>query len=126
LAGLKLYPSSAHFAWDDPADEDKVMKGIEILKEHGIKTSMFYVLVGYNSTFTEDLYRLEKLKSVDQRAYVMRYETVRGNREYDILAAWANQPSFFMKMTFEEFKVERLKLYKKDYAKKEADVFKFK
>lgn len=127
LAGLKLYPSSnPHFAWDNVKDEKKIIKGIEILKEHGVKTSMFYVLVGYDSTFQEDLYRLETLKKLDQRAYVMRYETVRGNREYNILAAYANQPSFFMKMTFEEFKVERLKLYKKNYAKEEADVFKFK
>ena len=98
--------SQPKFAWDDLKDEYMVMRGIEILRKHGINRSLFYVLVGYNSTMEEDLYRLEKLKAVGQRAYVMRYETVRSNKEYIYLAAWANQPQFFETMSFDEYKMK--------------------
>ncbi|MGD0951511.1 MAG: hypothetical protein ABR985_03810 [Methanotrichaceae archaeon] len=102
----KMHISQPRFAWDDIRDEHMVMRGIEVLRQNGIKRSLFYVLVGFNSTLEEDLYRLEKLKAVGQRAYVMRYETVRGEPEYNYLAAWANQPRMFETMTFEVFKAK--------------------
>jgi hypothetical protein len=106
LSRLHAYPTR-HFAWDSIKDEQAVLDGIEILKAHGMKQSMFYVLSGFNSTFEEDLYRLNRLKELGQRAYLMRYETVRGISEYNDLAAWANQPMFFVKVPFEEFRVMR-------------------
>jgi len=88
------------FAWDNIKDEKKILNGIEILKNRGINHSLFYVLVGYNTSKEEDLYRLHKLKEWDQRPYVMRYRT---NRFYNDLSAWANQQKFFMSMTFDRF-----------------------
>lgn len=76
------------FAWDNVNDEKKIINGINILKGFGIKRSLFYVLVGFNSSYEDDLYRLNRLKELDQRAYVMRY---RKNRFYNDLSAWANQ-----------------------------------
>lgn len=95
------------FSWDNVRDEDLIMRGIEILRRNKINRAVFYVLVGFYSTIEEDLYRLEKLKSLGQRAYVMRYETVKGNSLYSDLAAWSNQFSFFATMTFEEYRRRR-------------------
>lgn len=96
--------SDIRFAWDNIADEDIIMRGIELLKKHNCKRAMFYVLCGFNSTIEEDLYRFNKLKSLGQRAYCMRYEAVTKNREYSDLASWVNQPRFFISMDFERFK----------------------
>lgn len=104
LAELKVRPRY-RFSWDNIVIEDQVRSGIDILKTNGIKWALWYVLVGYNSTIEEDLYRLNVLRSLDQRAYVMRYKS--GDRIYSDMAAWANQPAFFVKMSFDEFRKVR-------------------
>ena len=96
------------FAWDDIKDEKHILKGIQILKDHGIDRSCFYVLVGFDSSKNDDLYRLNRLKELDQRAYVQRFmENVYGIRWYNDLSAWANQRKYFMKFTFEQFRLLR-------------------
>jgi hypothetical protein len=99
LSDLKVNPTY-RFAWDNIEDEKQILKGIEILKNHNIKHCLFYVLVGYNTSREDDLYRLNKLKELNQRAYVMRYIK---NSFYNDLSAWANQQKFFMSMNFERF-----------------------
>ena len=49
------------------------------------------------------MYRLKVLKDLDQRPYVMRFETCNGKRWYNDLASWANQQQFFMKYPFEKY-----------------------
>jgi len=100
----KLRVKRYRFAWDNRKDEKKILEGIQILKDHNITHSLFYILVGYDSTKEDDLYRLNKLKELDQRAYVMRY---RKNRFYNDLSAWANQQNFFMKFNFDQFRLLR-------------------
>jgi len=103
----EMHIQQPKFAWDNIDDEYSVLRGIEILRKHGIKRSVFYVLTGFDSTFEEDLYRLLKLKSLGQRPYLMRFEAARSdkeNKEYIYLAAWANQPQFFETMSFDEYK----------------------
>jgi len=107
LHELKIKPR-LRFAWDNRKDEKAVRHCIEVLQRNGIKRACWYVLVGYNSSREDDLYRLNTLKSLDQRAYVMRFkENTKGVRWYNDLAAWANQQSFFMKCSFEEFVFKR-------------------
>lgn len=91
------------FAWDNPKDEKRIVGAIKMLKKVGINRSMFYVLVGFDTTKEEDLYRLEKLKSLGQRPYCMRYKNIKGNRFYNDLASWVNQQRFFASMDFETF-----------------------
>lgn len=106
LASLRIKPN-LRFSWDNTKSEGAVLHGIRLLRAVGIKRSQFFVLSGFDSTFQDDLYRLNRLKQEGQRAYLMRYNTVRGKREYNDLAAWANQPAFFSKMTFQEFQTAR-------------------
>ena len=99
LKRLRVKPDY-RFAWDNVSDEDKIKKGVDTLRDAGINHCLFYVLVGFNTTKEEDLYRLHRLKDWDQRPYVMRY---RKNRFYNDLAAWGNQQRFFMTMSFDRF-----------------------
>ena len=96
--------SEIRFAWDNPEDEDKIVRGLEILKRNKCKRAMFYVLVGFNTTPEQDFYRFEVLRKLKQRAYCMRYKTVKGNRLYTDMASWVNQQRFFNSMTFERYK----------------------
>lgn len=105
LSCLRVQPQY-RFAFDNPSIEDDVVRGIEILKSHGINSCQWYVLVGFNTNHEQDLYRLNLLKELGQRVYVMRY---RGqhyrctSKWYNDLAAWGNQPRFFRSMDFEDF-----------------------
>lgn len=104
LASLRINPE-IRFSWDDRRTEPLIRKGLKTLKGAGIKRAFWYVLVGYNSSVADDLYRLNVLKELKQRAYVMRYR--RGEKIYADMAAWANQPAFFARTTFEEFQILR-------------------
>jgi hypothetical protein len=92
------------FSWDDVNDEYMVMRGIEILRRNGINRSMFYVLIGYSSTFQQDLYRLNRLRDLGQRAFVMIYDReILKDPRYASMRSWANPQKFFPKCTYEEF-----------------------
>lgn len=88
------------FAYDYPRYRKSVNKAIVMLKHFGINRSIWYVLVGYNTTFNQDLQRLEHLKFLDQRAFVQRYKMT---PEYIDLARWANQRMAFMSMSYHNF-----------------------
>ena len=102
LSQLKCY-KSLKFAWDNTKDEKKIIKGIKLLKDVGInirRNVQFYVIVGYNTTFEEDLYRCQKLKELGTNAYVMRYKkTPLLNR----LARWANAKWAFWSCDFKDY-----------------------
>jgi len=88
------------FSFDNPKMEKVVTKKLELLFSEGIKRCLFYVLVGFNTTIEQDLYRLNLLKSLGQRCYLMGYKK---DPLYTNLASWVNQHRFFMKMSYEEF-----------------------
>jgi len=91
------------FAFDNMEDESAVEQGIKTLKEVGINRSSFYVLVGFNTTPEQDLYRLNFLRNRKQNAYVQRYNYKSGDKFYIALARWANQRHIFQGMTWKQF-----------------------
>lgn len=102
LSELK-FAKPMKFAFDQLNNEEDVLKGIELLKNAGINTRQnvqFYILVGYNTTFDEDIYRCNLLKSLKTNAYVMPY-----NRVGDIkhLTRWANAKQLFWSLDFNEY-----------------------
>ena len=111
--------SELWFAWDNIKDEKSVLRGIDILKKAGIKNFRFYVLVGFNSTFEEDLYRFNTLKKINQekklniRPYCMRYNTVKKISKYIRLAEWVNMPQFWTKMDYERFVKKQIEYSKR-------------
>lgn len=92
------------FAFDDPNMADLIEEKVALLKEVGLRYPFFYVLVGFNTTFEEDLARLNLLRRLECRAFVMRYETVYSIRQYIELARWANMFWPFAKYEFEDFR----------------------
>ena len=94
------------FSFDSVKHENSVRKALDILDKYEIKWSMWYVLVGYDTNFGEDLYRLELLKSHKQKAFVQRYNG-KTNPFYTELAGWANQPKYFTCCTFNEYLKKR-------------------
>jgi len=102
LKSIKVKPY-LRFAFDKPEIENEVIKGLELLKKYKINGSMWYILVGFNTTREQDFRRLSILKKYKQKPYVMRYNKCRGDLFYNDLSAWANQQQFFASMDFETF-----------------------
>ena len=96
----KISHKEYHFAFDHPSYLKSVDKAIDLLQLGGINRCIWYVLVGFNTTFQEDLDRLNYLKERKQNAYVQRY---RRDKKYIPLARWANQHHIFHSMTWEQF-----------------------
>lgn len=92
-------------AFDDIRYKPKILKTIKLLKNNNINQCTWYVLVGFNSTWEEDMERLITLKENGQAAFVQIYNKYDNpdKKKYINLARWANQHQCFKKMTYEEF-----------------------
>ena len=99
------------FAFDHPSYKKTVSRAIDMLQAGGIRRCSWYVLVGFNTTIEEDVDRLMYLRSMNQNAYVQRYETCYHKPEYISMARWANQHHLFQALTWDEFK-EKERRYK--------------
>lgn len=84
------------FAWDLMDEEKSVMKGIKILKDSFIvsKYILFYVLVGFNTSHKQDLYRINKLIKFGFHPYVMVYNNRRDDKFLLRLKRWVNRKVF--------------------------------
>lgn len=102
LAGLLLW-KQIHFAWDFINIEKDVIRGIEILKKHRLQnSSMFYVLIGYNTARDEDLYRVETLKNLGIDPFVMPYNKFDPYQKD--FARWVNHKAIFKSVKWEDYK----------------------
>lgn len=93
---------SVHYAWDLMAHEKQVIEGINLLSKY-IKRykHMCYILVGYNTTFEEDVYRFRKLRELQIKPYVMVYNEKKDTR-LNHFARWVNG-RIYTTCTFEEY-----------------------
>ena len=96
---------SPRFAFDDIKLEPQVRRGIEILKNAGVNRSMFYVLCGFNSSFEDDLRRVNILRDLKQIAFVMLYnkEELLKQPRYRHLRNWANARAHYGTQTYDEY-----------------------
>lgn len=93
-----------HIAWDNIKDEKRVMEGIKNLSKYmKLYKVMCYVLVGFNSTLEEDLYRINKLEKLNVDPFVMVYNQ-KNDKELQHLARWCNKPWIRKKCDFKEYK----------------------
>ena len=94
LADLK-WSGQMHFAFDNLRDEADVRRGIQLLQDAGVRTRhdvSMYVLVGYNTTPTEDLHRIRVLREIGATAFVMQYRRSPWTRRF---ARLLNRPQIF-------------------------------
>lgn len=77
------------FAFDSLAISQKVIDGVTMLGDAGIKPRhlMFYVLAGYNTTFEEDYMRFHILKGMNVDPFIMPYRAQGARRRLDPLVA---------------------------------------
>lgn len=95
-----------HFAWDNPKDdlEGKFELLTRHLKRFRKERVSCYVLTNYNSTFEEDLYRVETLRKLRIQPYVMIYRKPTAPENVRHLQRYANPIVFWKLKNFEEYK----------------------
>lgn len=95
---------SLHYAWDLMAFEKPVMEGIKILSKY-IKPyrHMCFMLIGFNTTHEEDVYRFRKLTEMKIDPFVMVYnENEKGDLRNKHFARWVNS-RIYKSCSFEEY-----------------------
>lgn len=91
----KINVKEIHFAWDLMAQSESVLKGLKIYakhakrKPHGFYATV-YVLVNFNTTLEENLYRIYKLREMKYNPYVMVYDKEHAPEEVLNLQRWVN------------------------------------
>lgn len=99
-----------HIAWDLPEIDltDKIKEVVRYIKPWKI---MCYVLVGFNSTIEQDLYRIERLREFGITPFVMPFRDYEGRQQPSQyakdLAQYVNKPQIFKTTTFEDFEPRR-------------------
>ena len=104
ISRLRISDSNTvRFSFDNMEDENAVVKGIRLLK-HFVKPRylLCYVLIGFNTTEAQDLYRVEKLRSMGVSPFAMRYNN--SNDEYLVnFARWVNRKEIFKSTTWADY-----------------------
>lgn len=95
-----------HFAWDKIEDADIIIEKlklfINITKYHYSKISV-YVLVNFNSTFEQDLYRIYKIRELGANPFVMIYQKEKADRMYRHLQRYVNGRAMFRSKNCKNF-----------------------
>ncbi len=101
---------TVHFAWDQygVGTEKVIMRGIERCVNAGIKPYQmtFYVLIGFNTTVEQDLYRVEKLRDLGCNPYVMPFD--KSDLCQSTFARWVNHKAIFKTVTWKDYRPARV------------------
>jgi len=95
LSKIKLWKGKQwHIAWDRIQDERRVLKGIEILNNAGIPNwkILCYILIGYDSSYQQDIYRINMIEKIGADPFVMVYKK---NAYTKSIARWCNRKPIF-------------------------------
>jgi radical SAM superfamily enzyme YgiQ (UPF0313 family) len=107
LKRVRLSKRLLHFAWDSLDEEAQVRRGIALLlKYFHHKGITFYVLIGYNTTEQEDIYRVETLRGLGVNPFVMPY-----NKRDDYqrtFTRWCNMKAVFNVVGWPQYRREKL------------------
>lgn len=92
-----------HFAWDRFKDERLIHRGIDRCVAAGIRPRQmaFYVLVGYDTTPEEDLYRVEILRGRGCDPYAMPYD--RTDPYQRRFVRWVNHKAIFKSVPWKDY-----------------------
>jgi len=71
-----------HFAWDRMQDESQIIRGLKILNHYKIKNTHIYILIGYDTTFEEDMYRCQKIIDYGHDPYIMPYNQSKDEKRF--------------------------------------------
>lgn len=97
---------SIHIAWDLPQIDltNKLREVTRYIKPYKL---MCYILIGFNSTVEQDMYRIERCRELGIKPYVMPYRDFQ-NKEQPTqyakdLAQYVNKPMIFKSCRFADF-----------------------
>ena len=83
-----------HFAWDLMAQSAAVLSGLQLYSEHGAiqdrRRRIVYVLVNYNTSMDEDLYRVYHLRELGYDPFIMVYDKPHASKGIHRLQRWVN------------------------------------
>lgn len=103
-----------HFAWDLMKESDSVLKGLELYARRGAirdeRKRRVYVLVNFDTTMEENLYRVCRLKELQYDPYIMVYNKPNAPKEVKRLQRWVNNKFIFRSCErFEDYQAETRK-----------------
>jgi len=92
-----------HFAFDNVRDETAVRRVVSMWKASGLHPDrlVFYVLIGFDSTPEQDMYRVELLRSLGVNPFVMKFK--RTDPYQTRFARWVNNKVAFKAMSWPEW-----------------------
>lgn len=98
LKAIKI--KEVHFAWDLMKNSKRIIAGLNLWKRYGKKNrhgkwGTVYVLVNFNTTMAENLYRIYKLRDMGFDPYVMIYSKPTAPQEIRYLQRWCNNKVIF-------------------------------
>ena len=94
---------SIHYAWDLMGFEAQVLDGINLFLRY-VKAwkHKCFVLVGYNTSFEEDMYRVRKLIEMGIDPYIMPYNNIKASDRIKCFTGWINSYKYTA-CSFEEY-----------------------
>lgn len=98
----KVKTKAIHFAWDLMSESNRVLKGLDLYLDKGKikdrRRRVVYVLVNYNTTTEEDLYRVYTLRDMGYDPYVMVYDKPNSPKTQRQIQRWVNNRRIFGKV----------------------------
>ena len=93
-----------HIAWDFIKDNEQIFKGLQIMFDAGVKAYkiMCYVLIGFDTTEEEDLYRIERLRDWKIDPFVMPFDKT--NLYQEKLARYVNHKAIFNTVEWKDYR----------------------
>lgn len=96
----RLKTKEIYFAWDLMKNSKRIIKGLNLWKRLGKKNKhgawgTVYVLVNFNTTMAENLYRIYTLQKMGFDPYVMIYDKPNAPYEIRLLQRWCNNKFIF-------------------------------
>jgi hypothetical protein len=76
------FTGKLHFAWDRIEDGKEIIRGLELLKKHKINNVHVYVLIGYDTSFKQDLYRCQRIVDFGFDPYVMPFNQSKKEKRF--------------------------------------------
>lgn len=75
------FDGQIHFAWDRMSDEKRILDGLSLAKQYNLR-AMVYVLMGYDTTFEEDIYRCQRIHDLGFDPFPMLYRQTKSLRSF--------------------------------------------
>lgn len=98
---------SIHFAYDDYKQKELIEEKLRFVHENTkwnhSKTSV-YILTNFDTSYDQDIERVEFMRKVDMHPYVMVYDKKHANVKYRMLQRYCNPFIFWKLKHFSEYK----------------------